>query len=130
MSFSAQRTRQLKSVEPRQPDIEYHGVGASARFNNPAGIVLDGKGNLYVADQSNNTIREVVLATGAVTTIAGTPGVAGYLDGTGSGILFSAPGAIASSTLITGGNNSYSTSISASASSARWIDVAATAAIA
>jgi sugar lactone lactonase YvrE len=47
----------------------------------PRGITTDGK-NLYVADSNNNTIRKIVLATGAVTTIAGIPGVTGYADAT------------------------------------------------
>jgi sugar lactone lactonase YvrE len=34
-----------------------NGNGAAARFNNPTGIAVDGKGNLYVVDTGNNTIR-------------------------------------------------------------------------
>jgi len=33
------------------------GPGPSARFNQPGGVVVDGSGNLYVADTQNNTIR-------------------------------------------------------------------------
>src|SRR5262245_42290302 len=39
-------------------------TGAAARFYSPAGMALDGAGNLYVADPGNHTIRKVVLATG------------------------------------------------------------------
>ena len=35
------------------------GVGTSARFYNPKGIVVDGNGNTYVADQSNSAIRKI-----------------------------------------------------------------------
>ena len=56
----------------------------SARFREPEGIALDGAGNLYVADTDNHTIRRIVLATGVVTTIAGTVGVFGAVDGVGT----------------------------------------------
>ncbi|AFM12283.1 NHL repeat containing protein [Turneriella parva] len=46
------------------------GTGNSARFNNPLGITTDGT-SLYVADTSNQKIRKIVIATGAVTTVAG-----------------------------------------------------------
>ena len=55
---------------------------AAARFNQPTGIITDGA-NLYVADTNNDTIRKIVIATGAVTTLAGSAGVAGSTDGTG-----------------------------------------------
>jgi sugar lactone lactonase YvrE len=35
------------------------GNAAAAQFNNPQGIALDGKGNLYVADSANNKIRKI-----------------------------------------------------------------------
>jgi hypothetical protein len=34
------------------------GTGSAARFSNPFGVAVDGAGNLYVADSSNNTIRK------------------------------------------------------------------------
>lgn len=63
------------------------GTGASARFNHPEAITTDGT-NLYIADSDNCTIRKAVIATGAVSAIAGTPGVCGYSDGTGSAASF------------------------------------------
>jgi sugar lactone lactonase YvrE len=68
-------------------------TGAAARFNNPNGLALDG-GNLYVADQSNHTIRRIVVASGVVTTVAGTAGMVGATDGTGSAARFFAPHAL------------------------------------
>ena len=37
------------------------GVGAAASFRSPAGLALDGIGNLYVGDAGSQTIRKVVL---------------------------------------------------------------------
>src|SRR5262249_9768156 len=46
----------------------------SARFFGPADIAIDRAGNLFISDWGNRTIRELVLATGQVTTIAGAAG--------------------------------------------------------
>src|SRR4029077_6812880 len=46
------------------------GTGNGARFYSPAGGGVDSGGNVYVADQSNHTIRKVTSA-GVVTTLAG-----------------------------------------------------------
>jgi sugar lactone lactonase YvrE len=66
------------------------GTGSAARFNFPQGITTDGI-NLYVTDTQSNTIRKVVIATGAVTTLAGSAGASGSTDGTGSAALFNYP---------------------------------------
>jgi sugar lactone lactonase YvrE len=70
------------------------GSGTAAQFHFPAGIVTDGT-NLYVTDRYNNTIRKVVIATGLVTTLAGTAGTSGATDGTGAAALFNSPSGIA-----------------------------------
>jgi hypothetical protein len=69
------------------------GSGSAALFNRPFGITTDGT-NLYVADTGNSTIRKVVIATGAVTTLAGTPGAKGAVDKTGAAARFNAPAGI------------------------------------
>src|SRR5207248_8179697 len=35
------------------------GIGSAAQFHSPAGVAVDGAGNIYVTDSGNNTIREV-----------------------------------------------------------------------
>ena len=45
------------------------GPASGTQLNLPAGIALDGAGNLYIADSGKNIIREV--SNGAITTIAG-----------------------------------------------------------
>ena len=69
------------------------GNGTAARFNFPNALVLDGSGNLYVADELNHAIRKVT-PSGDVTTIAGSAGTAGKLDGTGSAARFDHPSAL------------------------------------
>ncbi len=53
------------------------GLAVEAGLNEPAALALSDEGVLYVADQSNNRIRAVDLATGVIRTVAGT-GTAGY----------------------------------------------------
>ena len=71
--------------------VSKDGIGANAGFVSPAGLTYDGAGNLFLADRTAQTIRKIVIATGAVTTLAGSAGVQGRLDGTGSAAHFYAP---------------------------------------
>ena len=66
------------------------GTGSDARFNSPRGIASDGT-NLFVADYTTHVIRKIVIATGVVTTFAGTSGTSGGADGTGLAATFSSP---------------------------------------
>jgi len=66
------------------------GSGANAEFNHPEGMVIDGSGNLYVADGHNNVIRKIVLSSGTVSTYAGT-GAAGLNNGSLSTATFNDP---------------------------------------
>jgi len=66
------------------------GTGSQARFNDPQGIAADGAGNLYVAEGTSATIRKIT-PQGVVTTLAGTPGSAGYADGSGAAARFNTP---------------------------------------
>lgn len=68
-----------------------NGTGAAAQFNRPFGITIDSTGtNLYVADSNNSAIRKIVIATGQVTTVAGS-GSAGYREAIGTQAVFSYP---------------------------------------
>jgi hypothetical protein len=57
------------------------GTATAARLYYPVGVAVDGAGNLYIADQSNQRVRKVTAATGIISTIAGN----GTAGGTGDG---------------------------------------------
>lgn len=66
--------------------------GTTARFSNPRGLAVDGKGNVYVADTDNKRIRTITPA-GVVTTLAGS-GANSSVDGTGTSASFTNPTAL------------------------------------
>jgi len=67
------------------------GTGSAASFNEPAGVAVDGNGNVYVADCANYSIRKIT-AAGVVSTLAGNPaGNGGSADGTGAAASFRCP---------------------------------------
>lgn len=66
------------------------GTAASAQFDIPLGIVTDGV-NLYIVEYAASTVRKVVIATGDVTTIAGSAYSPGSQMGTGSNATFDHP---------------------------------------
>jgi hypothetical protein len=70
------------------------GTGAAARFNNPTGLAFDPSGNLYIADTGNHTIRKISPA-GVVSTLAGSPGQSGSVDGIGAAVRFNSPEGVA-----------------------------------
>ena len=53
------------------------GSAVEAGLNEPAALAVSDEGVLYIADQSNNRVRAVDLATGVICTVAGT-GTAAY----------------------------------------------------
>jgi sugar lactone lactonase YvrE len=69
----------------------------AAQFNLPSGLAIISDGNLYIADTGNNTIRKLTSSGTSVTitTVAGTPGMSGTVDGMNGAALFNAPSGIA-----------------------------------
>src|SRR5439155_6426996 len=67
----------------------FDGSLTNSRFNFPFALSVDGNGNIFVADTANHTIRKI--AAGVVSTVAGSAGVSGSADGTGSTARFNNP---------------------------------------
>ena len=69
-------------------------IGFGGSFDNPAGLALDGGGNLYVADEGDNAIKELLVINGSISisstlrtlsTFTGTAGTTGVaVDGSGN----------------------------------------------
>jgi DNA-binding beta-propeller fold protein YncE len=73
----------------------HDGTGSAARFNIPYGVAVDDStGNIYVADTNNHTIRKIT-PSGEVSTFAGSAGIPGSDDGTGSAARFNFPRGVA-----------------------------------
>jgi sugar lactone lactonase YvrE len=70
------------------------GLGTNARFKYPSGVA-GGPDVLYVADTGGYIIRKIVLATGAVTTVAGVFNTIAFADGVATSATFYDPQAIA-----------------------------------
>lgn len=68
------------------------GDAAKAVFNDPRFAVVDSKGNVYITDFNNHSIRKI--KNGKVYTLAGT-GKAGFKNGKGSEAQFNSPTGIA-----------------------------------
>jgi len=66
-----------------------NGTGTGAQFDGPCSVATDGV-NLFVSDANNNQIRKIVIATGAVSTLAGAT-TSGTADGFGINASFDSP---------------------------------------
>ena len=76
-----------------------NGTGIAASFDNPTGVAVDASGNVYVADQTNDSIRKI--SSGAiVTTLAGS-GSTGSANGTGAAASFDNPTGVAAGVVTT-----------------------------
>lgn len=73
------------------------GIGTNALFNDPSGLAFGAGGNLFVGEGNNDDIRQLSLINSnwAVTTFAGSAGVAATADGLAGNARFSAPRGIA-----------------------------------
>jgi len=70
------------------------GSTAVARFNQPRGVAVDGSGAIYVADYGNQLLRHISTG-GAVTTLAGSAGIAGSVNSVGASARFYDPTGVA-----------------------------------
>jgi sugar lactone lactonase YvrE len=70
------------------------GVGTAASFTEPLGVAVDSSGTVYVSDGFGATVRKVT-SVGVVSTLAGSAGTPGHVDGTGSAARFIRPHGIA-----------------------------------
>lgn len=86
----------VSTIAGRRTDLSPSpdGIGASARFESPSGIVADREGTIYVTDATASTVRKIT-AAGEVTTFAGKTGVTGRTDGFRSDARFGQPMGIA-----------------------------------
>ena len=83
--------RMVTTIAGRVTETGYQdGTASEARFGYIAGLALDNAGNVYIADLGNHVIRRLA-PNGVVTTIAGSPGIAGNADGAGSAARFNSP---------------------------------------
>jgi hypothetical protein len=71
-----------------------NGVGAAAQFHTPYGLAVDSSGNLFVCDFGSYLVRQIVIATKTVTTIAGS-GVSSTINGFGTNAAFGKPSGLA-----------------------------------
>jgi sugar lactone lactonase YvrE len=76
----------VSTLAGNDSQIFQDGTGTSAQFGFPTGIIIDGQGVLYVADQGSDRVRKITPA-GEVTTLAGT-GQSGWVDGPGPSAKF------------------------------------------
>jgi DNA-binding beta-propeller fold protein YncE len=69
-----------------------NGVGTNARFNAPYGVSISPDGvYALVADRDNHLIRQIIISTASVTTLAGLEGSFGSTNGLGTNALLSNP---------------------------------------
>lgn len=76
------------------------GKGTAAQLYYPEGVAVDGLGNLYIGDSSNCVVRKVVIASNAISTVAGnhTCGYSGDGGAATSGELYTPSGISTDST--------------------------------
>ena len=83
-------------------------AATATSINGPNGVVVDGAGNLYIADQNNNRIRKVTASTGFISTVAGN-GVSGYTPSQDTGTTAATAASLSnpSSVVVDGAGNLY-----------------------
>lgn len=66
------------------------GSGSAAQFNEPMGVALAADGTAWVADFGSHTVRRIT-PSGAVTTVVGSAGQGGFVDGAGASARLRSP---------------------------------------
>lgn len=89
-----QRAGQVSTFAGNGESGSADGSGTEARFDTPVGLARDPGGTFWVSDTGNTTIRQITM-TGAVTTIAGAPGMSGYAEARGGAARFARPWGVA-----------------------------------
>lgn len=69
------------------------GPATMARFARPTGVAVDTEGNVFVADSYSSTVRKIS-PSGVTSTLAGSGGEYGEVDGSGSDARFMLPKAV------------------------------------
>src|SRR5581483_434530 len=96
------------------------GPAMQAELNQPHGVAVDSRGNIYVADSLNNRIRKIDAANGTITTIAGGDNKHGQPDGPAAAAVLKFPKSLFMTTndvlyiCNTGGNEIIRTDVKAS----------------
>lgn len=72
-----------------------NGTGIGSQFNFPSGLAVDSSGNVYVADYTNNNIREITPAGSVTTPYGSLSGTAGTSNGSGNNARFNSPNGVA-----------------------------------
>ncbi len=93
LTLSTGELTTLAGIGPAGDHVATDGVGRSADFVSPRRLASDAAGHLFVAD--GNSIREIELATGRVSTLAGDAIASGFADGAGAQARFDAPRGLA-----------------------------------
>ena len=80
-----------------------NGSGTAAQFNYPSSVAIDSGGNIYVADFSNNQIREITPGGTVSTPYGNASGLSGSTNAAGNSARFNQPNSVA----IDSANNIY-----------------------
>ncbi|WP_339251620.1 S-layer homology domain-containing protein [Sporosarcina sp. FSL W8-0480] len=71
LNAASERVIEVASGEVEWVGDHQDGLLKDAKFNEPSGLALDSKGNLYVSDSGNQVIRYIDFSTNTVSTVAG-----------------------------------------------------------
>jgi len=83
LGFSGDTTAYLIAYN-KANNITTVALATAAKLDNPTGIAVDSKGNVYFSDTGNNRIRRVSATDSTITTVAGNGTGAYYGDGAGA----------------------------------------------